>query len=662
MARLLTANLLLNWTISSFGLPDYPDSSASSTFWNDRFINIIQVNYGKYNYSSFYPDMIELNYPTYSLKLEGNFPSFLQSFMITDWNRSFASLVIDKINISTEDFENFTDENEYTILFSGNDEMILSKYNDNWRGWNGDDRIAGDGGDDIIYGDDGNDVIYGDVGDWILNFNGANFLVYQMDLPQNSGLLGDNFGNSGNDTLYGGNGNDTLIGGPGNDIIDGGADNDTAIYQSTYAASTITQNSNGTVTISSLLDGTDTLLNVEYAQFSDRTVSVKTQSTSILNKSDGGSYLHTYNPSSTVLEVISEYTASNAAGTKISDIVNNTSGTSLLYAYNPTATVKQTAEQYAGGNAGGAKVSTVVNNTDGSSLIYAYNPTSSVSLTAQTWTSTNSADGSPAGSKVSDVVDNTDGTCLVYAYNPSSSVKLTAQKWSGTNSANGAPAGSAVSCVVNNNDGTCIVYAYNPSSQVSQTAEIYSTTNATTGAPSGSLTTRVMNYVKGGSSVTVFGAGGSEKTTNYSGPDGTGGVLPASPGLPPPSTITLADNSASTLAGLDASTPMVVGAPAITTLLTGDPQIINAFLSPSIGVQETANFQYGADELVLALNGSNNMLQAANIMVDSMAAISLYSSADPTHGIILTGLDQGLTAATLVANHTTFNNGNALIS
>ena len=460
------------------------------------------------------------------------------------------------------------------------------------------------------------------------------------------------------DNIYAGAGDDTIIGRSGDDKIDGGAGTDTAVYSSTFVNSTITKNADGSTNVSSASDGTDTLYNIEYIKFSDRTVSVKTQSTSILNKSDGGSYLHTYNPSSTVLEVISEYTASNAAGTKISDIVNNTSGTSLLYAYNPTATVKQTAEQYAGGNAGGAKLSTVVNNTDGSSLIYAYNPTSSVSLTAQTWTSTNSADGSPAGSKVSDVVDNTDGTCLVYAYNPSSSVKLTAQKWSGTNSANGAPAGSAVSCVVNNNDGTCIVYAYNPSSQVSQTAEIYSTTNATTGAPSGSLTTRVMNYVKGGSSVTVFGAGGSEKTTNYSGPDGTGGVLPASPGLPPPSSITLADNSASTLAGLDASTPMVVGAPAITTLLTGDPQIINAFLSPSMGVQETANFQYGADELVLALNGSNNMLQAANIMVDSMAAISLYSSADSTHGIILTGLDQGLTTTKLVANHTTFRNGN----
>jgi len=126
-------------------------------------------------------------------------------------------------------------------------------------------KTLGTNSDDVIIGNDIDDVIVGFKGD------------------------DDLIGLEGNDIIDGGNGNDTLIGGPGNDTIDGGDGNDTAIYQSTYAASTITQNSNGTVTISSLLDGTDTLLNVEYAQFVDRTVSVKTQSTSILNKSDGGS-------------------------------------------------------------------------------------------------------------------------------------------------------------------------------------------------------------------------------------------------------------------------------------------------------------------------------------------------------------------------------------
>ena len=383
--------------------------------------------------------------------------------------------------------------------------------------------------------------------------------------------------------------------------------------------------------------------------------------TSIESKSNGGSYKRDFNPSDTVIEVVYEYSASNGSGTKISAVVNKTDNSSLVYAYNPTVTVKQTTEQFSNANAGGTKISAVVNNTDNSTLVYAYNPTSSASLTAQTWSGTNSADGSPSGSKISDVVDNTDGTCLIYAYNPTSTVKKTVQKWSGTN-VDGSSSGSKISSVVNNNDGTCIVYAYNPTAQVSQSAEIYSATDANNGAPSGSLTTRIMNYVKGGSSVTVFGAGGSEKTTYYSGEDGTGSVIPNMPSINLPNTINLSDNLASAETGLNVPTPTIVGTPAITALHSGEPHIINASLSSIMGVQEISNFQSTTDELVLALNGPNSILQAANIMVDSMAAISLYSSADPTHGIILTGLDQGLTASNLVANHTTFRNGNALIS
>ena len=78
----------------------------------------------------------------------------------------------------------------------------------------------------------------------------------------------------GNDKILGSAMDDFAEGYAGNDTIDGGVGIDTVIYQSTYAASTIVRNSNGTVTISSAVDGTDILTNVEFAQFSDRTVSL----------------------------------------------------------------------------------------------------------------------------------------------------------------------------------------------------------------------------------------------------------------------------------------------------------------------------------------------------------------------------------------------------
>ena len=69
-------------------------------------------------------------------------------------------------------------------------------------------------------------------------------------------------------------GNDTIIGGGGNDIIDGGTGIDRAVFYGSYSSASIVKNSNGSVTIATNLDGTDTLYNVEYAQFSDRTVSL----------------------------------------------------------------------------------------------------------------------------------------------------------------------------------------------------------------------------------------------------------------------------------------------------------------------------------------------------------------------------------------------------
>jgi hypothetical protein len=105
------------------------------------------------------------------------------------------------------------------------------------------------------------------------------------------------------------------------------------------------------------------------------------------------------------------------------------------------------------------------------------------------------------------------------------------------------------------------------------------------------------------------------------------------------------------------------GTPSTTTLLTTSPEVINAGLSPSMGIQEIANFQYTTDELCLNLNGAaSSALQAADTTVNGVAAIDLYNSADPTHGIVLTGMTAGQTAANLLSSHVTFSNGDAIIT
>jgi len=110
----------------------------------------------------------------------------------------------------------------------------------------GDDTITGTSGNETLYGGDGNDRL---------------------------------LGLAGNDSLAGGAGNDTLTGGAGNDMLNGGSGTDTAVFagvESDYQLGT----SGGTVSITDLApsvsgdDGTDQLIGVETAQFSDQSVSL----------------------------------------------------------------------------------------------------------------------------------------------------------------------------------------------------------------------------------------------------------------------------------------------------------------------------------------------------------------------------------------------------
>ncbi len=97
-----------------------------------------------------------------------------------------------------------------------------------------------------------------------------------VDPPQAlSGTSGNDVlaGGSGNDTLQGLAGNDTLEGKAGNDELDGGLGIDLAVYGAARAVSAFSTTATGH-TVSSALDGTDTLTHIERLQFSDISVAL----------------------------------------------------------------------------------------------------------------------------------------------------------------------------------------------------------------------------------------------------------------------------------------------------------------------------------------------------------------------------------------------------
>jgi Ca2+-binding RTX toxin-like protein len=91
-----------------------------------------------------------------------------------------------------------------------------------------------------------------------------------------SRLSGDDSSNTiqglgGDDHLLGLGGDDLLQGQDGNDIIDGGTDFDTAVYFGNQANYIVVDNGNGSFTIEAIVsnEGSDTLWNIEQAQFAD---------------------------------------------------------------------------------------------------------------------------------------------------------------------------------------------------------------------------------------------------------------------------------------------------------------------------------------------------------------------------------------------------------
>ncbi len=88
------------------------------------------------------------------------------------------------------------------------------------------------------------------------------------------------------DTLIGNESNNEFTGNAGNDKLTGGGGDDTAVYSGAAANYTITNNGNGTYSVRDDVgtEGTDTLTTMEFAKFSDSTVTLATGASVVIKK------------------------------------------------------------------------------------------------------------------------------------------------------------------------------------------------------------------------------------------------------------------------------------------------------------------------------------------------------------------------------------------
>jgi uncharacterized repeat protein (TIGR03803 family) len=125
-------------------------------------------------------------------------------------------------------------------------------------------------------------------------------------------------------------------------------------------------------------------------------------------------------------------------------------------------------------------------------------------------------------------------------------------------------------------------------------------------------------------------------------------------------TIHLGADAATASTGLKAPSLSFSGAPDDITLGSGR-SILEYALAPASGIEMIENFAYSTDLVNIDLLGKpNSSLAAFDTTVGGAHAIALFSSGDPSHGVVLLNMHD--TAATLLASHTTFAGGHALIS
>ncbi|MBB3160105.1 Ca2+-binding RTX toxin-like protein [Rhizobium laguerreae] len=109
----------------------------------------------------------------------------------------------------------------------------------------------------------------GDLGTLVRGFSGIDVKTGDGNDEFAGSDVNDIFdGSGGSDLINGNDGDDKLTGGAGNDTINGGAGIDTAAFTGNFADYSFAVD-NGSRVVTSVLEGTDRLTNVEFARFAD---------------------------------------------------------------------------------------------------------------------------------------------------------------------------------------------------------------------------------------------------------------------------------------------------------------------------------------------------------------------------------------------------------
>ena len=178
---------------------------------------------------------------------------------------------------------------ENVIGGGGNDKLIGNSANNSLDGGSGNDTMyGGDGndtfdwdatkraGDDTFYGGNGNDVyVLSSANDVVIEYANEGYDTIHVDFSYSIALLSNIenlYGYGSSNLTLNANGNINYIrGGTGNDVIDGGLGIDYVFYSTDNYSDCLISFNGFTYSIKTKTLGTDTLKNVEYLIFADKT-------------------------------------------------------------------------------------------------------------------------------------------------------------------------------------------------------------------------------------------------------------------------------------------------------------------------------------------------------------------------------------------------------